>query len=655
MAFSGRSSLLALIDQLIRVNGGPQVTPDTVRPVLVLEGIGGSGRSEVLRHVWRLNAEAAPTAMVDPLAVGQADSMRDVLRAVMLGLTAKVPTYQISFPRVVLAHIAMDGPIDSGDAMKDVWTLRKRIDAYQDRGAVVRLLVPLVTDASAYLKTPGADNLVPAAAEEIVRRLERRRARLAWNDAELWFGHQDQDFRHDPERALVLLSRQAQQGSASVRQDVDHLLIAALLADLRDSLARTVNRQSNAVVLLDNGDAPSAREFVRALNRVRSELRTQGAPPDPLVVVTTSGGLTRFDTAGPTGRTPGWSESAVEHLTAEEIGRPGSFLRVVLDGLTEKDVQQMARGRLWESLGTSVIASTIHRFTGGHAKATDLVLNQLHHEPALIDDLDAVLSRPLIDLDDRLERHVLDSITAGLSPRQHRDKQLRNDLITLAAARHNEEARLLAPLMGDRVNAELVLFTSTTLWSAPGLRGKPAMAPFVRLLLLRELAARDSAHEAGWCEVFKKLRNHARDHDDLSGVLHHGLALGEVESVVRKLFDLLPELPTNQWLALLDGAVATPPLASCGGDPAGAPSATDPAPGAPSAGGRTPGDPLAKVAVSRLVTNLHRLANPLLSNREDLKELYLTVSRSYQQLDDQIQLRFLDRTMRYEALANALA
>src|SRR5690348_3794057 len=107
VAFSGRSSLLALVDQLIRVSGGHQVAPDAVRPVLVLEGIGGSGRSEVLRHIWRLTAKTTPTAMVDPLAV-ESDpySMRDVLGAVMLGLTAEVPAYRVSFPRVVLAHIA---------------------------------------------------------------------------------------------------------------------------------------------------------------------------------------------------------------------------------------------------------------------------------------------------------------------------------------------------------------------------------------------------------------------------------------------------------------------------------------------------------------------------------------------------------------------
>jgi hypothetical protein len=354
------------------------------------------------------------------------------------------------------------------------------------------------------------------------------------------------------------------------------LLITALLADLRESLARTVNRQSNAVVLLDNGDASPAREFVRALTQVRNELSNQGVPPDPLTVITTSSGSTESDT---TGRTPGWSESALEHLTADEIGRPGSVLRVVLGGLTPEDVQQMARGRLWpEWIGTSVIASTIHRLTGGHAKATDLVLQQLHHEPSFIDDLDRALSGSTADLDGRLEQHVLDSITAGLSPRQRHETQLKDDLITLAAARDNEEARLLAPLMGHRVNAELALFTSKTLWSASSPRGKPAMAPFVRFLLLRALAARPTDHETGWCEVFKKLRTHAHDNDDLGGQLHHGLALGDVAGVVRKLLDLKPDLPTNQWLVLLDEAVATPALASCGGGSASG----GPLPGSPS-------------------------------------------------------------------------
>jgi hypothetical protein len=641
MAFSGRSSLLALVDDLIRVSGGHQVAPDTVRPVLVLEGVGGSGRSELLRHVWRLNATTTPTAMVDPLAVeGDPHSMRDVLTAVMLGLTAEVPAYTVSFPRVVLAHIAMDGRFDAADAALNVRAMLQRINTYEDHGAVVRLLRPLLSDAASYLQVPGAGNLVPAAAEEMTRRLNRAgwRAKLTWKDALEWFGHQDQDFRHDPVRALVLLSLQARQQSPSVREDVDHLLMAAFLADLRDSFAHTANRRSNAILLLDNGDAPSAREFVKALTRVRSELRYQGVPPDPLVVITTSGGKTAH-------HAPGWSESALENLTSDDITGAGPILRVILDGLTPEDVQQIARGRHWpETLGTRVIASAVHRLTGGHAKATDLVLKQLHNEPELIDDLDKVLASSPVGLDRRLEDHLLDLISAELSPGRELDGQLRDDLITLAAARDNQEARLLAPVIGDRVNAEVTLFTSTTLWSASGPRAMPAMAPFVRFLLLRALAARPLDDETGWCKVYGKLLAHAYENDDLGGQLHHRLALGDVNGVVRKLRDLMTELPADQWLALLDEAVATPSLVDCGGEPT---------PDGPPSGDREPGDRPGN-ALLRLVEKLHELANPLLSNRRIVRDHYRIISRSFEQLDE-IELRFLDRTTYYAELAGALA
>ncbi|TDD76170.1 hypothetical protein, partial [Actinomadura rubrisoli] len=565
MAFSGRSSLLSLIEQLIEVNGGHQVTAGTVRPILVLEGVGGAGRSEVLDHTWRKWGGRTPTARIDPLAVeGDPHSMREVLAAVMLGLTTEVPDFAVSFPRVVLANIAMEGPIEGADAAARRRAMVERINGYRDRGAVQRLITGLFTLGATYIPVPGVQDLVPVAAEELTQRLKwsRLRAKLVWDEPLEWFGHQDQDFRHKPVDALITLSVQARQERVTVRQDVDHLLLAGLLADLRESLDRTLNRHSNAVVLLDNGDAPSAREFVRSLVGVRNELRHKGIPDDPLVVITTSGGRSGHAAAEASRHDPGWSESELERLGSEEIcGRRPAAVRVGLDGLAVEDVQQLARSKRWPgSLGSSDIAKRIHRLTGGHAEATGLLLNRLEDQPAQVDDLDQVLRSQVGDREGTLERYLLERVAAELTPRGHIDERLRDDLITIAAARDQKEARVLAPLLGDRVNAELVLFTSTTLWSARSVRGEAAMMPFVRFLLLRALADRPVDRLTGWPKIFRMLEERLSD-DDLGGRLHHQLALGYVDDVVTVLIELLPVLPTKKWLAMLDEAVSTPNLA----------------------------------------------------------------------------------------------
>jgi hypothetical protein len=301
------------------------------------------------------------------------------------------------------------------------------------------------------------------------------------------------------------------------------LLMAALLADLRDSFALTANSRSGAVVLLDNGDAPSARAFVRTLVRVRKQLRHQRVPRDPLVVITTSGGNAEpspselapsppIPSASASSQladqAPRWSETDLEGLTADDVRLAGQVLRVTLTGLAKEDVQQVARGKLWPAgLGTRDIAASVHRLTGGHAEGVTVILEQLTNHPDWVDSLDQVLSSAEDDTR-TVEQHLLDKIVKGLSPGKHDDAQLRDDLITLSAARDNVEADLLTPELGHRARAGSALFASTCLWSARSLRGHPAMPPFVRFLLLRALAARPADHPQSWKD--RRLRGRPR-------------------------------------------------------------------------------------------------------------------------------------------------
>lgn len=651
MSFAGRSGLISFLDQLVEVDGGPQVTPGSRRPVLVLEGCGGSGRSELLRSVGERWAARTPTVRVDPLALpdDQTGSKRPLLAAVMLGLSADVPGYKVSLNRVVLAHIAMSEPIPAPDQRRAVDMMRQRLNTYQDRGAVIELVGGLVAASEAAVKNVpvlGAGVIAPvatkAAARAIVKRLQGAGwlARLNWKDALEWFGHRDQRLHHDPVRALVNLSVQAQSDNVAVRDDVDDLLVGALLADLRDSLDQVAARPWNAVVVLDNSDAPVATWFVTALVRVRQNLAAQGVPPDPVTVVAASGGLLAASLAGQVPAHVRWQESRLADLTTEDVRRAGAWLSIVLGELSVDDVRQMAMACVWPPwLGTRVVANAVHRLTGGHAAATNLVLRDLQAAPQLIDDMDEILCRPAPEAKRTVEQFLLDRIVAGLSPHERIDPHLREDLVTLSAARDRGEAQELRPLLQTPVEAEPVLFSSITLWSGTSPRGHLALAPFIRYLLLRELASR--VEEPGWHTVFATLRDRVSK-TDRSGWLHHTLALGNITIVAEELARLLPNNPGQEWLTLLDQTVATPhprrhhPVAS---EP-------------PDTGNANPSP------VTRLVSQLHTLSDPRVSDRDALRRSYLLIAHDYGGLADTSPdglTLFLARAQQYQRLANALA
>ncbi|MGB6163610.1 MAG: hypothetical protein WCF33_00035 [Pseudonocardiaceae bacterium] len=393
MNFAGRSDLISFLDQLVKVDGGPQVAPDSGRPVLVLEGSGGSGRSELLRRTGQRWEKRTPTVLVNPLALpdDQAGSTRPLLAAVMLGLSADVPGYKVSFNRVVLAHIAMSAPVQAPGPGHAVEVMCQRLNAYRDRDAVIKLVgnwVAASAAAVANVLVPDGGVFVPefvkAVAQMIVNKLPGTRllTRLSWKGALEWFGHRDQGLNQDPVRALVQLSVQAQSNNVAVRASVDDLLVGALLADLRESLNRVKGHPWNAVVALDNSDAPVATWFVTALVRVRQDLAAQGTPPAPVTVVAASGGSLAASLAGQVPVPVRWEESRLADLRAEDVRRAGSWLSIMLGDLSVKDVRQMALARVWPPwLGTSVVENAVHRLTGGHAAATDLVLRDLQAAP----------------------------------------------------------------------------------------------------------------------------------------------------------------------------------------------------------------------------------------------------------------------------------
>lgn len=562
--FVGRIDLISLVDRSVLVGDGPETLPEVPRgadrPVLILEGLGGSGRAEFLRFTWQRWARKTPTAWIAPKVWDSADdiSLRPLLVSMLQGLSNPVDGYgRVRFPRVVLAHIAMDSPIPDVDPERARARLRERMNRYRDHRNLIDFVGELITQFGGVLEevqAPGAARAGQAIAEQAARRIvdSLREARwltkLGWDDALTWFGHQDSGLPHPPEKVLINLSRQASSREPEVQKEIDELLIGALLADLRESLGRVAGRPWNALILLNDGDLPIARSFVAALIRVR-ETRALRAPAaaapvsDPLVVLTTSGGA-----LAPALAAGGWEDPN------PDPPRPtGSrwWVPIQLGELTEQDIRAMAKEYLWPpELGTGKVVHAVHRVTRGHAAATDLLLRGLRDAPQQVNDLDGVLKPK--------ERELLDRIVAGITPNGQVDGPLRDQLVTCAAARNQLEAELLLTWLRETVRPSLM--ASTTLWAGRDASGNPVLPPFVRYLGLSALARRGADHKRGWSAVFTRLLDGAVDREDVAGQLHHRLALGDTAPVVEELTRLLDNREEEHWLALLDQITITPDL-----------------------------------------------------------------------------------------------
>lgn len=659
--FVDRAELVSVLDQLVSVPGGDQIGADDNRPVLVVQGSGGSGRSTFVRATWDKWAGRTPTAWVDPRLIGDpnAQEMRPVLLAVLLGLSGDVPGYRVRFPRVITAYIAMKEPITEEDPEKAAETMLRRLVAYRDRhnlndlvGGLVRVVGNAVQAAN-----PGnpAVPMVPMLGQEIIPRIVDRiqRSLAIKGKAVEWFRHQDRGLNFNPLAALVRLSGQAFIDTDAVRRDVDELLVTALLADLRECLAGVENRPFHALILLDNGDMPMARAFTTALVRVRGRvpdpLVVQAVrPPDPVVLVTASGGVLAEDLLHLNTQPLRWEGSPTGRGILPPGQRFGTWLPVQLGDFTEADVQTMALKRMWPpTLGSSTVSRLAYRLTGGHAEATGLVLRALEANPAQLNDLDQVLRDQSLTKPATLEQHLLDKIVSGLRASGTVDAALRHDLVTLAAARDVSEAECLTGLL--RAPTQELLLTSVNLWSGrpaalpplnPPALTSPLLSRLVRYLGLRKLASRTGDDGPTWDTVFGTLRDSATAADESNRAtrLHHELALGNHALVVAELIELLPALVDEEWLALLDQVTATPDPRWRFTMPKNVP---------------TPPTGHAEV-IARLVEGQHAASDPQLSDPETLSHLYSRLSNDFGHLAGNSRV-FLQRAAYYADLASAFS
>jgi hypothetical protein len=603
VGFHGRTELLSLASQLITVSGGPLVPGNGQRPILFVEGCGGSGRTVLLEFLsgqWSAKVPTAEVANVLALMPDDAqlgtDAVRKMLPAVLLGFSGDVPGYSMSFRRVALAWIAMEGPIAAADGEEARREMQSRLNSYRGArlnnmiGETLRLGAAAI--AGSVSTVPGAPMvdihaLAAEGARVLTTRLRRSRfmARMDWGEALTWFDPNGDD-QGAAIAQLVTLSGRAASPARGDQRWVDQLLMGALLADLRDSVAGIPKRPWNCLLLIDDADSPLASGFLATLADTR--LEQNNLPPDPLTVIACGGELRSIGMAGTKPR------RAVADLTAADFGGNAVWLRIGLPDLSPPDVANMLKEypSLTAAYDSSLVRHVVYQLTGGHALATKLVLKKLDLDPSLFGDLDDVLSGPGPGVPGRsVEQHILERIVVSLSPRRKEIRSFWTDLAILSAAQDIDEAARLRDLLASDSDDHRKLHDEA-LWSFPGPAGRCAMVPVARRLLLRELArpqaqrcpagfGRDAATDPAptrpceWDDVFRQLHDQASSaalpgsRDQVAARISHMLALGWPARAGRELASQLTSAATaadrgpaaiDDWLALLDSTVGTPDL-----------------------------------------------------------------------------------------------
>ncbi|MFI5717840.1 hypothetical protein [Nocardia sp. NPDC051750] len=554
--FVGRTDLLQFVDQLVDAPEGEEAP--SVRPLLTVEGCGGSGRTAMLNRIYSSWRGRTPTVLVRPLErpYDSGDPIRPVLAAIMLGLTPGMPGYSLAFPRTMVAQIAIDLDFSQVPVADHRAHLRAELNRHRHGRTLVALvdgLVAVVGDQAAGIGIPGVAIVAPAVVQHInefvVRRLVHGTwlTRITWQAAVPWFGHQDLGLHNDPEDVLIRLALEAASSDAVTRRGMDDLVLGAFLADLRESAARIRGRRPKVLVLLDDGDARASVAFLGSLLRIRRSLAAVGVrDTDPLAVVAGSSGLLA-------------KELARDFLAPEVSQRPPNpgpsavpdpaWLRLGLPDLSPVETESVARQV--DSVTPVRISGPVHRLTDGHPATTSAVLDRIRDDPRLVADLDSVLDAPGPGSAPTFQQYLLEPFVRALSPQRTVNSDLSEALVTISAARNKREAKLLLPALPPGIDHGSVLFESSSLWTPTADESAAVLPPVVRALGLRILAARTTPPAKSWDRMFRLLYAAAEPDDRVAKLYYKRLLQGSA-AIADELAQSLGQLPSRQWLSEFD-------------------------------------------------------------------------------------------------------
>jgi len=547
---SGRSGITALFRECVAWPrpGGRAL------PIVLLLGPSGSGKTALLREL-RNQAIDLPHAFVD---LETRDSPGPVEILIELGNQLSIGHRglgRLRFPRFWLGLLVTELVLERqspADQRLQVQDLLRRIRPFRRFPVELRELVVRLAPLTGVDRV-GATTAVDAIEQTI---------RLWRGPAQRWWAGRGNQSATD---SLLRLKVAVDSGCPIDRREVEEELCEAFLADLRAAYTnrfRGPDRTVSCVAMIDNAHADGGAELVELLARVRAE---PTAAPDPLLVFAASRHalserlVQKPDEAPESVRLADWTQ-AHDRESWRSWCCPVRLRDLDLD-----EVDRLARVGGLRSRGA--LASFAHRLTGGHPRGVRAVLDLVERRHA--DAPHAVLARGAGDLLDELLVDV---------PAEHRAA-----LVSCAAARHVNLPAILAalgyaPHLGARDDAahEEAREVATRLLTKVGdllwLRGAGPAAqlhPWLRRLLLWELARGPDGDEDSWTTVHDRLRDHCHATGDRAGELYHELAVGNVEHVVRALdAELRAGTDPAAWKATLL-AVTSAPSRPTDDDPGG--------------------------------------------------------------------------------------
>jgi hypothetical protein len=552
----------ALLDRPER-DGVPQSLD---RPVLVLEGARGSGKTALLTHLTSLLDQHVPYASVNLEAIPAATSVPDVLSVLAFELGRRTPRYgELLFPRFIIGRLVMREQLDLNNhqlACRQVVALLKK-----ERN-VDELLEVLVQTAGGLLDAVALPIVVPVRwlgplgrylsrsllNHLLDRPLGRRIVLGAFHD---WYGSRGRGLPNDAIAVLVDLNRWGLNlTDDDNRQRSEELLWDAFLTDLREDFRRGRHADElalNATALLDNADTELGQRFLHGLVKARRQRAAGGRlGPDPLTVLATSRGAVLADlpTAG-IAELSSWTRSSAVPGGAEN-GIRYWWARYRLADLTEDETANMVSALALPDGNNERLTRMVHELTGGHPTSTRLLVDAVADRPEHRDDLAAALDQPEPDGGPnrpRVGERMLRRQLVGFSD------DMFDDLVTCAAARNRHDAARLAEesalLDGGTTSYEVI---EEMLWPVSGGAGPVVL----RRLLLRLLSRRTADDRPAWPRVFSWLRKRCGREGDATGELYYALAVGDLAFVTGRMRERLARDGLARWLEILAEVTSAP-------------------------------------------------------------------------------------------------
>lgn len=521
------------------------------RPVLLFTGPGGSGKTVLFDGLESRLDGYVPYARLDCAQAGDG-SVPKMLMALAFGLNRRSgPFRRLTFPRLVTGQLIMaqgklaPGLPAGGDRDQARARVRKVLKDHRGRGRLRPFLQQLATTVLPAVgkPVPGIDviaKVLPGLLFDLVTagrlwRLDR-------------YGSLDE---------LVELNVRFHEYDVEAnRAWVDRWLFAAFFAGVAGSYRRafSARRVFDCAVLLDNADSAQSRRFLQEFAVAAQAASGRGGVPPVHAIAT--GRKAVPDAPGVPLR---------EARAAYARRRAGQrWFAVTLPDLTRDEVALMAQGanRFEER-----VPAMIYQLTEGQPLVTRRLLAAIRQEPAADPperlDIGMLLDAP--DGDATVGDRLLDGLLTGVSDHQ------RELLITVSAARDQEEAGLLATRKGPLGTQDAAAIFTLDVWRDRG-DGPPALPPALHALLSRRLARRTGGDGADWETMHRRLRPDAAwdslgDRDRVRD-LYHALALGELRAVTRRLSDWLLELDGGTWLERVRAVTAAPRRSPAGPRPA---------------------------------------------------------------------------------------